>query len=255
MRLFDITMQIAAGALLVWLAAVVVRRRLYREYPLFFGYVAFSLLTAVALLCVSSDKQTYFFVYWVAAAVSAVLVLLALHEAFHDVFYGFYSFWWFRLIFPGVVSIVSFFSIRHAMLKPPSGAPRITTVILSLGIAVSYVQAGLFMVFLLLVIALHVRWRRYPFDIALGFALSTVGDWLAYALRSEFVNRYSYVIRYAPPVAYICGTLVWLWSFSRPLEPEPKLEWTHHISPEQLLAEVKEYTRIMKKLLGRRNDC
>lgn len=255
MLLFDTVMQIVGGALLVWLAAVIVRRRLYREYPFFFAYVAFSLLTQVALLCVSRDKLAYFFVYWVAAAVSAVLALLALHEAFHDVFYGFYSFWWFRLIFPGVVAVIAFFSMRHAILNPPAHATKIIAVILSFGSAVSYVQAGLFVMFLLLVVALHVRWRRYPFDIALGFALSTVGEWTAYALRSEFGNKFPLLPRYAPPVAYIFATLVWLWSFSRPVEPEPKLEWTHHISPEQLLAEVKEYTRIMKKLLGRRNDC
>lgn len=255
MRLFDILMQILGGTLLLWLAAVMVRRRLHREYSFFFSYIVFALLATALRLSVSGNDRTYFFVYWATEAFFPILVLLALHEAFYDVFFGFYSFRWFWMIFPGVVAIISFFSIRHAILKPLLGMPRITTVVLSLGIAVSYVQAGLFVVFMLLVVALHVRWRRYPFDIALGFALSTVGDWTAFALRSEFGNKFPLVIRYAPPVAYICATLVWLWSFSGPLQPEPKLEWTHDVSPEQLLAEVKEYTRIMKKFLGRRNDC
>lgn len=251
MRPLDILMQIAGGALLVWLAAVMVRRRLHQEYPFFFGYVAFSFLTTVALVCVIGNYKTYFYLYWGAQALNAILVLLALHEAFYDVFFGFYSFRWFWMIFPGVAASISFVCITHAILKPPSGAPQVITVILSLGTAVSYVQAGLFVVFMLLVTALHVRWRRYPFDVALGFAVSTVGEWTAYALRSEFGNKFPHMIRYAAPVAYICATLVWLWSFNGPVAPVPKMEWTHDVSPEQLLAEMKEYTRIMKKFLGK----
>jgi hypothetical protein len=251
MQVFDILMQVVGGALLVLLAAVMIRRRLHREYPFFFAYVAFTLLTTIALFFIISNQETYFHVYWATEALNVTLAVLALHEAYYEVFYAFYSFRRFWMIFPGVVIMISAVCITHAMLQPPTGAPLITTVILSLGTAVSYVQAGLFVVFLVLVAALHVRWRRYPFDIALGFAVSTLGEWTAFALRSEFGNKFPHMTRYASPVAYICATLVWLWSFSGRLAPEPKMQWTQDVSPEQLLAQMKEYTRIMKKLLGK----
>lgn len=253
MGLFDRLLLVTGGGLLFALAVMMVRRRLHREYPFFFVYVCFWILASVSQLWVSGDSKAYSYVYWGSNAINVILVLLALHEAFRDVFYGFFSFWWFRLIFPGVVALISLFSIRHAILKPPAQATRVTAVILSLGTAASYVQAVLFVVFILLVVVLHMRWRRYPYDIALGFAVSTMGDWTAFALRSGFGNKYPSVIRYAPPVAYICATVIWLWSFSGKFEPEPKLAWRQDVTPEQLLAEVKEYIRMMRKLLGRRN--
>lgn len=252
MKVFDIGIQIFGGGLLVWLAAVIARRKLHREYPFFFAYILFTILATGIRVSASGNERTYFFVYWSSDAIFAVLALLALHEAFRDVFYGFFCFWWFRLIFPGFVALISFFSIRHAILSPPH-ATRITAIILSAGTAVNYVQAGLFGIFILLVVVLHVRWRRYPYDIALGFAVATVGEWVAFALRSEFGTKYAHVFRYAPPVAYIAATLIWLRSFSGKFEPEPRLQWQQDITPQQLVAEVKDYIRIMRKVLGKRN--
>lgn len=258
MRFVDILLPVIGSGLLLALAVSIVRHRLQREYPFFFTYVAFSLLTSISIFAiifwVSGNGKSYSSVYWATEAVNAVLALLALHEAFRDVFYAFYSFWSFRLIFPGFVALISFFSVRHAILKPPAQASSTTTaVIVGAGITVNWVQAGLFLLFMLLVVGLHVRWRRYPYDIALGFAVSTAGEWVAFALRSEIGTKYIHVMRYAPPVAYILATLIWLRSFGGRFEPEPRLQWRQDISPQQLLAEVKEYIRIMRKVLGKRN--
>lgn len=253
MRSLDILLPVIGSALLLALSVIMVRRRLQREYPFFFAYVVFVLLSSVAVFSLSGHAKIFFRLYWATEPVNAVLALLALHEAFRDVFYGFFSFWWFRLIFPSAVALISFFSIRHAILNPPAQATRVAAIILSVGTAVNWVQAGLFAIFMLLVVVLHVRWRRYPYDMALGFAVATIGDWIAFALRSEFGTKYANVTRYAPPVAYILATLIWLRSFSGRFEPEPRLQWRQDISPQQLLAEVKEYIRIMRKVLGKRN--
>lgn len=254
MRLLDTFLSVGGSGLLLALAVIMVRRRLHREYPFFFTYVVFVLLFSVAAFSLSGNAKVVFRLYWASEIVNAILALLALYEAFRDVFYGFFCFWWFRLIFPGAVALISFFSIRHAILRPPAEAThRVTAVILSVGTAVNYVQAGLFGIFILLVIVLHARWRRYPYDIALGFAVSTVGEWVAFALRSEIGTKYNYIFRYAPPVAYIVATLIWLRSFGARFEPEPRLQWRQDVTPQQLLAEVQEYIRIVRKVLGRRN--
>ena len=251
MRLFDIFLQAGGGALLVWLTLMLVRRRLHRAYPFFFVYVIVSILATVALLALDANQRIYFFVYWGFEALSAVLVLLALHEAFHEVFYAFYFFWWFRLIFPAVVLLVSIISVTHGLRNPAPQASRLLTTIISLGTAVNYVQAGLFGVFVLLVVVLHTRWRRYPYDIVMGFVIAAAGDWISYTVRSIFGKKYPTLFSYAPPVAYICGTLVWLISFARPLQPEPKLEWTHDVTPQQLLAEMQEQIKIIKGFVDR----
>src|SRR6266404_2853363 len=99
---------IALGtALALGLAILLVVRNLYKKYPLFFVYVGFSILNTFARLTARNDYQVYFKVYWATEALYALLALLALHEAFHDVFVLDYETWpWFWMVFPCTVLIL-----------------------------------------------------------------------------------------------------------------------------------------------------
>ncbi len=242
---------LTSAGLLLAVAVMLVRGGLRREYRSFFAYLVFTLLNTMVRLSVIGNYRMYFYEYWYTEPVSAVLMLLALHEAFQEVFKAFYLFWWFRMIFPTVVAIIAFFSIRRAFVKPLSMAPRFMSVIFSIDSGLTYIQVGVFVVFMFLVMALHVRWRRYPYDITLGFAVAAMGEWTSYLLRSEFWSaKYARAARYAPSFTYLLASVIWLWSFSRKREPEPRLEWRDEVTPEQLLQEVRQYVRIMKRGMG-----
>lgn len=247
MRLFDLFLGITGSGILLAIAAVMIRRGLQRDYPFFFGYIVCTLLDAIVLLFLIGNVRMYFYAYWTGEVVTGILVLLALHEAFHDVFRVFYALWWFRLIFPAVVGIIVFFSIRHAVLNPLPHLPQLTTVILSFDSAIAYVKAGVFAAFMMLVVFLHVRWRRYPYDIALGFAINSLGLLISYAFLKAFGLKYRHVVAYAAPSGYVLGTAVWLWSFAPKVENEPITQWKDDVTPEQLLEQVTDYIRIMKK--------
>lgn len=253
MRLFDILMVAIGSGLLLALAVIMVRRRLSREYPFFFGYIVFSLVRSASLLPVSGNFQVYLYGYWITEVFVDILALLALHEAFYECLYGFYLFWWFRLIFPAVVAIVTAFCIAHALLNRLPRLPLFIHLVFSLDSAVSYVKAGVFILFMVLVVVLHVRWRRYPYDIALGFAVSSLGALVSFALVPQG-SRYAFLVRYAPPLTYILATGIWLWSFAAKFEPAPRPEWSHELTPAQLLEQIKEYIRTMKKAVGRSDD-
>jgi hypothetical protein len=250
MKLTDILFATTGGALLLALAVVMVRRRLWRAYPFFFGYILFNLSSTVFLFAVSHDYKVFFYSYWIGEGISAIFVVLALHEAFYDVFRAFYLVPLFRLIFPSVVALISFFHIRHAVLYPRPRVPLIMTVVFATDYAIAYVKAGVFVVFMFLVILLHVRWRRYPYDVALGFAVSSVGMLISYSVFQGFGTGHIVIARYAPPVAYIVATSIWIWSFAAKLEPEPRPEWKHDLTPEQLLQEMKDYIVILRKVAG-----
>lgn len=225
MRIVDILLPLTGSGLLLALLIIMIRRRMHRQYPFFSGYLAFTLLTAVVLFSVSGSDQIYFYAYWISDAFNAVLALLALNEIFYDVFHGFYSFWWFRLIFPGVVVLMSFVAVREALLKPYPRAPVSMWVILSIESALSLIQIGIVVALLVLALGLRVHWRRYPFYLALGFAVSGAGDWIVHAMLLKFGNKHVLVTRYAPPTIYICATLIWLWCFSGKFVSEPGLEF------------------------------
>lgn len=247
----DIGLTLIGPALTAWVAVLVTRRKIHREFPLFFAYLILSVIVPLLRLSATGNYLTFFKVFWATEALYAVLALLALHEVFHEVFLPFYMlWWWFRLIFPGAAAFFAFISIRSAMHHPALQAPRVLQIIFGSAKAVNYLEAVLFALFFALVLLLGVRWRSYPFGIVEGFGLSALGALIAYGLRSEFGTKYNTLATYAPPVAYVVGVLVWLDTFLRQPDPEVVHAWRDQITPEQLLAEASGYLRTLKRFFG-----
>ena len=250
MELRDIVLTLVGAALTAWVAALVVRRKFHREFPFFFTYLIVSVLVPVLRLAVSGDYPMFFTVFWATEALYAVLALLALYEVFHEVFLPFYQlWWWFRLLFPGAALLIAFLSIRHA-LHPWSQRAQPMEIIVAFATSVNYLEALLFGLFFALVLLLGVRWRSYPFGIVEGFGLYALGGLIAYRLRSEFGTKYNTIVKYALPVAYVVGVLVWLDTFLRQPDPELVHAWRDKITPQQLLAEARGYIKTLKRFFG-----
>jgi hypothetical protein len=251
----DIALTLIGPILTAWVAALVVRRKLHREFPFFFTYLTLSVIVPAIRLSVSGDYATFFMVYWTTEALYALIALLVLYEVFHEVFLPFYMlWWWFRLVFPGAALFFAFLSVRNAIHNPALRNPRPMEIVFALATGVNYMEAALFGLFFALVLLLGVRWRSYPFGIVEGFGLSALGALIAYGLRSEFGTKYNIFAKYAPPVAYVVGVLVWLDTFLRQPDPEVVHAWRDRVTPEQLLAEARGYIRILKRFFGTNHD-
>jgi len=227
----------------IGLTLILLRRKLYREYPFFFAYITSSILINAARLCVVYNYPVYFKVFWTTETLYSVLGLLALYEVFHWFFFEFYRYWaWFWVLFPGMIVLITALSIWYALEYPPVQASRLISLVLVFGMAVNFVRIGIFLLFFLLVWIFSLRWWVYAFAIVLGFALSALGALAAYWLRSEFGTKFGIFAKYAPPVAYILSVLLWLAVFIR---PEPDEDWDVGIDRRRLLEEVRQYTRIL----------
>jgi hypothetical protein len=247
----DIALQLIALGLTAWVTVLVLRRKLHCEFPFFFAYLVLSVFVPLVRLAVIGDYPTFFKVFWATEALYAVLALLALYEVFHEVFLPFYMlWWWFWLVFPGAVGVAAVVQIWRAVVNPPIQAVPLIAAILSFGRVINWVEAVLFGLFFVLVLLLGVRWKSYPFGIVEGFGLSALGALIAYGLRSEFGTKYGAFAKYAPPVAYVVGVLVWLDTFLRQPDPEVVHAWRDKITPEQLLAEARGYVRTLKRFFG-----
>jgi hypothetical protein len=247
----DIGITLIGPILTTWVAALVIRRKLHREFPFFFAYLILSVIVPLVRLSVRGDYVTFFTVFWLTEALYALMALLALYEVFHEVFLPFYLlWWWFRLLFPGAAVFIGFLSVRNAIHNPALWNPRPMEIVFALALGVNYLEAALFGLFFVLVLLLGVRWRSYPIGIVEGFGLSALGGLLAYGLRSEFGTKYNTLVKYAPPVAYVVGVVVWLDTFLRQPDPEVVHAWRDKITPEQLLAEAREYISILKRFFG-----
>ena len=236
-------------ALGIWLVCVLLKRRVYLTFPLFFTYIASSVVGEIIKLCTIHDYPTYFVVFWTNEALYALLVLLALHEVFYRVFRSFFSIYrWFWVLFPAAVAFVTSVAVLHAVRHPPVQAPPLIAVILSVEIGVNVIQSGVFILFFGAMWFFNVRRKNYPSRIVDGFAVMALTG-LAYELRSVFGTRFNSLAKYATSVAYLAAVLLWLYTFIQP--PEPELKWELAITPQQLLEEIRQYTKIFRKFLGR----
>jgi len=123
--------------------------------------------------------------------------------------------------------------------------------IISLEIAVGFLQVGIFALFLLLVSFFHMRWRQYAFGIALGFGIIACGDLAIFLLRSEFGTKFNPIVEITPPIAYIIAVVVWLAAFLPPQPDHPLKDWAPPLTPEEMVAELRQYTRAVKGVLKR----
>jgi hypothetical protein len=249
MKPLDLILTLIGPILTAWLAGLLVWRKLHREFPFFFGYLIASVLVPVVRLAVRNDYLTFFKVVWSTEAAYAVLTLLALHEVFRKVFAAFYENRWFWLFFPVVVIAISTLAVIYRLGSPPAQANEVISLIISLGMAVNLVQALLFVLFFVLVWFNGIGWREYPFGIVMGFAAIAIVIFTVEWARSEFGTKLNVVWSYSHSVAYILAVILWLKTFLRPPEPEP--QWRLKITPEQLLEELRQYSKIMGKLRGR----
>ena len=249
MRKADILLALVALILALWLAITMVRRKTHFDFPFFFFYVECSIVFAILRLSVSSHYPLFFIISWTTEAIYVALALVALYEVFRTVFAAFYEKRWFWLFFPVVVIAISVLAVIYRLGSPPAQANRVMSFIISMGMAVNLVQAFLFVLFFVLVWLNGIGWREYPFGIVMGFAAIAIVTFVANWARSEFGTRLNVMSRYAPAVAYILAVILWLKTFLRPPEPEP--QWRLKITPEQLLDEIRQYSKILGKLRGR----
>ena len=245
----DLLLSLGGLIAAAWLVIVLTQRKVFSEFPFFFLYVSFSVAFIILRLSVSGNYQLFFWVSWSTEAIYVLLALLTLHEVFRKVFAAFYENRWFWLFFPVVVIAISVLAVIYRLGSPPAQANEVISLIISLGMAVNLVQALLFVFFFFLVWLNGIGWREYPFGIVMGFAAIAIVIFTVEWARSVFGTKLNAVWSYSPAVAYILAVILWLKTFLRPPEPEP--QWRLKITPEQLLEEIRQYSKILGKLRGR----
>jgi hypothetical protein len=141
-------------------------------------------------------------------------------------------------------------AIIRAAFYPVSEVGLAGATIISLEIAVGLLQVGIFALFVVLVRFFHMRWRQHAFGVVLGFGISAAGELVVYLLRSEFGTKFNPVVRITPPLAYIAAVIIWLVTFLRK-KPGQAMHETLALTPEQMVLELRRYTRAVKGILER----
>ena len=251
MKNIELLLTVVGTGLEAVLCLLLVVRRYYRDFPIFFAYVTLSFIATIVLWSFSNNTHYYSIIYWTNDALEIVLAFFALNEALRSVFRNFLGLRWFRWLFPGIGIVMVIVAALRVFLFPRPAFSLFTTTILGLEIAVGFLQFGIFSLFIILVRLFHLRWGQHAAGIVFGYGISAAGSLVAFLLRSEFGTKFDPVVRIAPPIAYIIGVAIWLATFLRAESGRPEAVWAATFTPEQMIAELRRHTKTVKGILGR----
>jgi hypothetical protein len=191
-------------------AAVLWRRQLHKQFPVFFAYVLAQIgIFALTFPLNLYNYEWFFYAYWPGAALSALLSFRVIHEVFIDVFrpydtlkdLGTVLFKW-----TGVVMLLV--SVVVAFSNSANSDPLIQA-ITTLQRSVRMVQCGLILFLLLFSRFLGVSKRQQSFGIALGFGWFASVELILIALNSGGLLRIAH-ISLINTTMYDLAIVIWL---------------------------------------------
>ena len=242
--------------LLIVLALVLVRRRLYRELPWFTVYVVYVAAYTAVFFWVDSFRNAQiagFFVYWGGNVINQFIAFLVIIEVFRNCVSGHDSV---RKAGVTLLAVIAFLAFVVALSLAPFGSQFDQKVVLNqLSHAVMVLQRSIRVIQICLLIGifgfssyLGLTWRNYNFGIALGYGLYasvnlvTAVAWEYLGARKMFDGlRYVTVV---DGLAYKLTIILWityLWRADRGRSSQ--------LPPSTGSAELEEYTEVLKPLI------
>jgi len=192
-------------------AVVFWRRKMLKQFPVFFTYILAQIgIFAITFPLRSAEKYEWFFyAYWAGAAVSALLSFRVIHEIFLDVFRPYHMlkdlgtvlFKWTGLVMLLVSLVVALSNSAH---KDP-----LVQAVTTLQRSVRMVQCGLILFLLLFSQFLGVSRKQQSFGVALGFGLFASIELILVALNSGGLLQLAR-ISLLNTVMYDLAIVVWL---------------------------------------------
>jgi hypothetical protein len=246
----DLVLTVVGTGLEAVLCLLLVVRRYYRAFPIFFAYITLSSVATIVLSTVSNARY-YSIIYWTYDVLGIALAFFALNEALRSVFRNFLAMKWFRWLFPGIGLLMLGVAVLRILLHPRPAFSLFTTTVIGLEIAVGFLQFGIFGLFIVLMRLFHLRWGQHAAGIVFGYGVNAAGSLAAFLLRSEFGTKFDPVIRIAPPIAYIIGVAIWLATFLKAEPEQPEIAWSATLTPEQMITELRRHTKTVKGILTR----
>jgi hypothetical protein len=185
------------------------RRGLHKKFPVFFAYLIAHIAIFAAVFPLRGNYNWYFWVYWLGAAISAVLGFKVIHEIFLDVFRPYHTlkdlgtvvFKWAGVVML-LVSVVVAFS--NSLNRDP-----LVQAVVTLQGSVRLLQFGLILFLLLFSRFLGVSRRQLSFGIALGFGFFASTELLLLALASGgFLHKEGFNL--ANLAVYNLSIVIWI---------------------------------------------
>jgi len=211
----------------LFLLIFMLKRKLRAEFPLFFTYTVFQVISfAVQYSVYHFAPDHYFDAYWTAAAVSAMLGFLVIHEVFS---YAIRPYAGLRdlgkMLFRWVAMLLVLVGALVAISSSSMSAKYLVYAIVDVERAIRLMQCGLLLFIFVCSSYLGLTWKNFGAGIALGYGLFASVDLVMYSLRFGLGGGWNQVMSTITGVAYNLSVLTWL-AYSA--MPEKALQRVHN---------------------------
>jgi hypothetical protein len=192
-------------------AVFLCRRRLQKEFPYFFNYVIFQILSFLVEFPLR-NWPNYYYVYWTVQALSVVVSFAVLLEIFRDAFRPYEAlrdlsiilFRWCALVVLLLGGMWAITSWRQNQVD------NITNAIYLIDRSVRLMQCGLVLFMLLFSEYLGIRRRNLLFGISVGFGFFAAVNMLVMTALSHHSYFSKSTLSRINAIAYVISTLIWL---------------------------------------------
>lgn len=216
---------VAAATGLLFLVGLMLRKKLHREFPVFFALVAAECIESLlGMVLKSFSYKAYYVEYWTLATVITVLGFAVLREVFLHIFRPYDALRNFgRMLFRWSAAVLILIAAVMSLSCTPLTSNPITNFILTLDRSVRLMQCGLVVFLYLFARQLGLTERHRVYGISVGFGVFASVHLMTVTLTALFPAATSSAMMYLLNVPYQLGWLatviIWTIYMYRP-EPE-----------------------------------
>jgi hypothetical protein len=205
----------------IWVAGILLlayaffqmyRRGLYRDFPIFFGYLAFHLLHAAIGLWVSETMRIDFVwnFMWGGEVVDGPLSVALIYELFAKTLapYGGIQKLG-KLLFLTSILVLAVVGVWIAVSDPHSFVQHKDTAVISMDRSLDFARVALMFLLFAFHRVLGLNWRHYLFGIALGLSVGSAIALLSETLRLQIGMSWWKPFSYLLPFSYDIGCVIW----------------------------------------------
>lgn len=235
---------IASGELA--LLAIILRKDLWRRFPIFSAYVAFDVLRELARLAAAvHSPQRYFYVYWGLALAGSIIHLAVIFELCHAIYRPLEAIPRPALAMGAVCgAAIAMATVLWCWGVPLNMARSLPLWAARWNLLLTCLRFAMFAFVAAFSRILGLQWRHYVFGIAMGLGIYSSVDLVATAVHAQLDIIGAYVLHQISKIAYLLAIAAWCRVLCGK-EPTPPITPEIRALLSQFRSKLKEFNNIV----------
>lgn len=202
--------------------AAIIRRRLWREFPLFLSFLIFQISRTGVLFSLRNSPLHYTYVYWITEAIEAPIMFSVIYEIFACALKPYPSLARLtRVLFFWALILLVLIAFGTASASPVNNQNvnskhELAQFLYTLKRSISVIQVGLLALLFLFVKTFAIPWRHYLMGIMLGCAFLGSVDLITWLVRVHWGEGIADITNWLVGITQNCVTFVWISYFVLP---------------------------------------